>query len=366
MIELKNGCELAFSFPEVHQLAKVSVNFQRTLRIPDNDAVYALPPGLGAFPIAHVDDYSSRVPQSWVTHGGVMLPMYQAEAMWLYFLPQPAPGRGSEYPFAIKVSTGKIDAITGAELTKGLKRDQQNYVVVPGQPWLDGYCVKKGVIRQFVAMPLGQGYTAEEQITHKAEHGGLQIVVYPMKAHVYETRYPYIAPAPSGWAAASWGAPAPASQPQPACGSSFIGQPSSSNWSPPQLAKAPQQAEMGLAPGGRMKQEIFRDHFDINDWDLNNYSRCFVHLANSQLWQNITGSLPPHLPPTAQEYAQHGLPWFDYYDDRLQALPGSSTLAHLTSVQSLSQYKGTPMPNAPLKPAPIVHLKPGQVREGDF
>jgi len=31
------------------------------------------PPGLGNFPLKHVDDYS--VPQNWVKHGGVMLPM---------------------------------------------------------------------------------------------------------------------------------------------------------------------------------------------------------------------------------------------------------------------------------------------------
>ena len=48
-------------------------------------------------------------------------------------------------------------------------RDPQNYVVVPGQPWLDGYCVEKGIIRQFVAMPLGQGYSVEEQLTGEPE-----------------------------------------------------------------------------------------------------------------------------------------------------------------------------------------------------
>ena len=42
-------------------------------------------------------------------------------------------------------------------------------------------------IRQFVAMPLGEGFTAEEQITGKAEHGGLQIIVYPMKHEAYGT-----------------------------------------------------------------------------------------------------------------------------------------------------------------------------------
>ena len=54
--------------------------------------------------------------------------------------------------------------------------------MIPTQPWLDGYCVEKGVIRQFVAMPLGQGYSVEEQLSGKPEWGGVQILVYPMKA----------------------------------------------------------------------------------------------------------------------------------------------------------------------------------------
>ena len=58
--------------------------------------------------------------------------------------------------------------------------------MLPKQPWLDGYCVEKGVIRQFVAMPLGEGYTVEEQLTGAAQHGGLQIVAYPMKRERYE------------------------------------------------------------------------------------------------------------------------------------------------------------------------------------
>jgi len=58
------------------------------------------------------------------------------------------------------------------------------------QPWLDGYCVEKGFIRQFVAMPLGSGYSTEEQIIGEAEHGGIQIVVYPMRREVFEKRFP--------------------------------------------------------------------------------------------------------------------------------------------------------------------------------
>ncbi|MYB97986.1 MAG: hypothetical protein F4123_09440 [Gemmatimonadetes bacterium] len=60
--------------------------------------------------------------------------------------------------------------------------DPQNYLVVPDQPWLDGYCVERGIIRQFVAMPLGEGYTAEERLTGAAKHGGLQGIGPPNEA----------------------------------------------------------------------------------------------------------------------------------------------------------------------------------------
>ena len=53
-----------------------SVDFQRTLRIPDDEGTYPLPPGLGSFPIYRVEDYAKRVPEAWNEHGGVFIPMY--------------------------------------------------------------------------------------------------------------------------------------------------------------------------------------------------------------------------------------------------------------------------------------------------
>ena len=150
MIELKEN-NLIFTFPDVHEDARFSLSFQRTLRIPDDGSAYPLPPGLGTFPIAHVDDFPNTVPGSWLRHGGVMLPMYQSEAMWLMF--------DAAYPMAIKIATGKINAVTGDAWSDGLHSRPQDYMVAPTQPWLDGYCVEKGYIRQFVAMPLGAGYT---------------------------------------------------------------------------------------------------------------------------------------------------------------------------------------------------------------
>ena len=49
MITLKND-RLEFRFPEVHRDARCTIEFQRTLRIPDDDRDYPLPPGWAASP----------------------------------------------------------------------------------------------------------------------------------------------------------------------------------------------------------------------------------------------------------------------------------------------------------------------------
>ncbi len=84
MITLEHD-RLVFRFPEVHDEAECAIDFQRTLRIPDDGRDYSLPPGLGNFPLRHLDDYVRRVPGGWLSRGGVVMPMHQAEAMWLHF-----------------------------------------------------------------------------------------------------------------------------------------------------------------------------------------------------------------------------------------------------------------------------------------
>jgi hypothetical protein len=340
MIELKHDA-LVFAFPEVHPSATVRIEFQRTLRIPDDDNDYPLPPGLGRFPLRHVDDLAGRVPPGWIEHGGVMLPMYQSEAMWLNFHAEYDAERCVAYPFAIKIATGKINAVSGQPWANGLnRRPQQDYVVVPEQPWLDGYCVEKGIIRQFVAMPLGAGYTAEEQLTGKADVGGLQIMAFPMKRAVFEKRFPK-RPKRDSLVCHSMADPCTRS----AC------------------------MDMGLAPGGRMKQEIYDDPYRQEDWDLEHGSRCFVHIANSMVWRQVTGEEPPTTPPTVAEYENAGLPWFMWYDDQNAVLQGSKALAGMKSVATMGmEKKDVPLPeNQPVTPEHIIALRRGlkthQVRE---
>ena len=130
----------------------------------------------------------------------------------------------------------------------------------------------------------------------------------------------------------------------------------------------PMVHEMGLAPGGRMKQEIFKDTYDPADWDLEHTSRCFVHICNSMTWRQITGQPPPTAPVTSKEYTDAGLPWFDYYAKDAAALDGSSVLAGLKSVAQKDGKKLVMLPeNESVTPERVIQLRSGlaanQVRE---
>ncbi len=332
-----DGLTLVVRFTDLHEDAIAEIGFQRTLRIPDDGRTYPLPPGLGPFPLRLIDGLTDGVPEAWVARGGVVMPMHQAEAMWISF-----PGtRGYGYPFAVKVATGGINAITGEAWTDGLHDDPQDYLVLPDQPWLDGYCVEKGSIRQFVAMPLGTGYSAEEQLTGNADIGGLQLQAYPMKPERYEqlkregrTR-------------------------------------GTMDFMMPQAALGSSAEPMGLAPGGRMKQDLYDDAYGLDAWDQSRSARCFVAIVNSLGWLDLTGTAPPWRPPAAREYDAHGLPWFDYYAGDAKALEGAAKLAGLKSVAELGRQKRvTPLPeNQSTEAGRVIPLGPGGhpvVREGTW
>jgi hypothetical protein len=171
--------------PNVHPDARAQLEFQRTLRIPDDERVHALPAGLGCFPLRHVEDFSAGLDEVTLRRGGIMMPMHRSEAMWINFKGGSRMSSGAAYPFAIKVAVGKVNALTGGTWSPALSAEEQDYIVIPAQPWIDGFAISKGIIRQFVAERLGEGFSAEEQLTGKAEFGGLQIIAYPMKAERY-------------------------------------------------------------------------------------------------------------------------------------------------------------------------------------
>ncbi len=272
-----------------------ALSINRTLRIPDDGRTYPLPPGLGMFPLHKIENYLDRVPVPWRCQGGVFISMYQREALWLGF------NAAGWNPNAVKVYVGNINAISGEPYHEELQDDPQDYIVCPDQPWLDGINTGHGLIRQFVAMPLGLGYTVEAAITGKEKFGGLQVVVYEPKPGKFPEEPPVEVET----------APHPLARPKP---SSSLAQP------------------MGLGAGGAMKQKIYPDQYGIDTWDLNNYRRIDIHIVNSEQFFDITGIKPPPTPINAEIYTEHGLPWFDLYDETKSSVAPSDLLSKAKTI----------------------------------
>lgn len=284
----------------IHIGERFFVSFQRTLRIPDDGNVYPLPPGLGAFPIHSVADYWDRVPSAWRSQNSYFISMYQREALWLGF-------DGAMWkPNAVKIAIGKVNAISGQVWDEALHTQPQNYIVCPHQPWLDGINAGRGLIRQFVAMPLGLGVTVESQVSGAEEFGGIQILVYEPKPG----RFP--------------------DQPPPERSPDARG-----------LATSlPMGAEMGLGAGGKMTQKIYPDPYGLDTWDLANSGSISVHIINSEQYRELTDLEPPATPIAAQAYTQYGLPWFALYDEEQDDVPATETLKQVKTVREQESAQG--------------------------
>ena len=57
--------------------ADILVSFVRTLRIPEDERVYKLPPGFDYFPLFPIDRLNPKLPAEIVAQGGIFLPMYR-------------------------------------------------------------------------------------------------------------------------------------------------------------------------------------------------------------------------------------------------------------------------------------------------
>jgi hypothetical protein len=220
--------------------------------------------------------------------GGVFIPMYQREALWMSF--------HSPQLMAVKVGIGKIDVLTGKRWSEPLTKRPQNYLVCPDQPWLDGINAGDGFICQFVAMPLGMGYTVEGQLTGEEAEGGIQIKAFASKLP------PQVVERTKAYSVDTMAAPS---------------------------------ASMGLGAGGKMKQEIYPDEYGIDTWDTDRSGRVFVHIANSMVWRDITGEAPPPTPISASLYTEYGFPWFDLYDEGKGDIKGSDVLGSVKTVKEL-------------------------------
>lgn len=235
--------QLVFHFPDVHLEAVCCVSLhrqdplQRKSLIPwfDSDRV----------PLFHLDDYASVLPASWVKRGGVLAPVRPGEHLSVHF--------GGNYSFAVKIASGKINAITGTIWKDALDTNQKDYLVSSWQGGFSGFQQPDGTLRKFVVAPMGLGETVEEQTTGVAEFGGLQIIAYPQKAAVHEH-----------------------ARRQPLFSRNRV-----------QETEETDPQALGLGAGETVKERVKKDD-DPQQWDTRHSSRCFVHLLSEEDFLRIT------------------------------------------------------------------------------
>lgn len=273
--------------------ASLRIGVQRTLRVPNDGGDYPLPPALGRLLVRLAADYPTCVPQAW--QGGLhfLIAIHLQDAAWLQFN-----ARHTD-PRALAISAGAVNALTGHPWHAAIEASPQNYVVVPHQPWLDGFTVQSGVVRQFVAVPLRGGGSVEEQVTGETE-GGITIAVFEPKAGALE-------------------------------GES----------SPPRASA--RARDLGLGAGGRITQRVYPDPYGADVWSSTPAVVIHLHLIEAEEFARLTGERVPLSPVDTETHTGHGLPWFELYDSARGELPATP---ELSGVKSLDEVENEPQNGA--------------------
>jgi hypothetical protein len=179
-------------------------------------------------------------------------------------------------------------------------------------------------VRQFVAMPLGQGYTVEAQLTGQEQFGGIQVQVYDPQAGLFPDE-----PSP----------PPPVDALPGVFSGAFLGGRVDAPLSA--MAGAPQM-DMGLAAGGEITQKVYPDSRGLATWDTSHHGKLQVFIVNIARYMQITGELPPTTPVDAQTYTRYGFPWFELYDEDLSDITPSQALAGVVSVADIDSAREEP------------------------
>jgi hypothetical protein len=89
-----------------------------------------------------------------------------------------------------------------------------------------------------------------------------------------------------------------------------------------------------------MQQKVYPDPHGLDTWDEKAAGRMFVHIVNSEMYEQITGEKPPRSPVTAHDYLVRGYPWFKAWDAEFGDVSASSTLKGVKTVSQKDAEHG--------------------------
>jgi hypothetical protein len=289
----------------------------------------------------------------------------------------------STQPFIINIYVGGVNAVSGEPARETTttamrrlklmeaKKNIQDYLVTPKQLWLDGIASSDGTVRQFVAMPLGKGYSVEAQVTGEELIGGLQFQITPSKLLPKPKPFKFN---PSNFTVKE----KPAGTPhydvviktltgksidlsvsdlhtinevkflveeiegippdqqrliygggEDKTGEKTLGECSIKAGAILHLVlclrgggSVEKDGEMGVAAGGLIRQTIIKDMYDPSIWESNRGIIFNVQVLNSERFHEVTGVNPPPTPVTAEAYAKHSYPYYEMFEEKPSGVQG--------------------------------------------
>lgn len=93
----------------------------------------------------------------------------------------------------------------------------------------------------------------------------------------------------------------------------------------------------GFGAGGKISQRINRDSLPITAYDHSKVQQFHITVVNAAYFSAITGLPSPPSPITTRTYLQHGLPWFELYDEHIPTANNTSSATPLAGVRSIAQ-----------------------------
>ncbi|KAJ7766097.1 hypothetical protein B0H16DRAFT_1717325 [Mycena metata] len=371
--------------------ASVEVSFHRTLRVPDNLDANRLPVNFGHFPLVPVARFANKLPENIRKRGGFFTPMFEREGLYISF----ASGRSESWTPAVKISAGGVNVLTGKfKNVHDAEIREQDYIVPGLQDWIDGAMTEDGVVRQFVAMHHGSGYTIEEQVTGTAEEGGFQFDIFPryalptegQKCTFFELNMELETSRGQARLGRELGTLNTPDEEDVAVGA-MLGMYDRRfwpirvrhNWSvgahyrrigslsfqatyfqrttggindewirlggPNRIDASDITSSnslvspMGIGLGGKIHQKIYRDPASCRVYDEESGHRFHVHILSPEAWEMVTGVVPPITPITPDTYRRANIPWFQLQDGHLPSLSqkSSNVLSQVKSILEIDQ-----------------------------
>ena len=272
---------------DVHPEAIAGVRFQRALRLPEGTPPYNSVRSDAFHSPRALSDIYEHLSFDWLMRSNQhLICLLASESVTLEFASPHA------YPFAIKVSIGGVDALSGEPHHGALGRIPQDYIPMPCQNWIDAWQDGAGATHDFIAPDPGSPNSDGVPPPLDDESDSISVQFFPMKAEVFR-RYCRDIDMDAGRQV--YGAP------------DFT-----ERFTETHILRGRMryEREKGEAWDAGM---VYPDPFEYDDWDIENAQAITVTMVRPAAWGALTGEPAGDVLFDRGIYEEAGVPWLEEY-----------------------------------------------------